>query len=74
MTMIDHRRVIVYGGQTIDNGEPRPLADLFVYDQNLDVDARAERTHTLGMPPFSGVELAQAHEGGAPALPFGRGR
>lgn len=34
MTMIDHKRVLVYGGQTIDptTQTARPLADLFVYD------------------------------------------
>ena len=34
MTMIDHRRLVVYGGQTIDPvaQTAKPLADLFVYD------------------------------------------
>ena len=34
MTMIDHRRLVVYGGQTIDSATQTamPLADLFVYD------------------------------------------
>lgn len=32
MTMIDHKRFIVYGGQTIEKDEAKPLADLFVYD------------------------------------------
>lgn len=33
MTMIDNTRFIVYGGQTIANdGEAKPLEDLFVYN------------------------------------------
>lgn len=34
MTMIDHRRLVVYGGQTVDPATQTamPLADLFVYD------------------------------------------
>jgi len=33
MTMIDNTRFIVYGGQTIENdGEAKPLEDLFVYN------------------------------------------
>lgn len=32
MTMIDHKRFIVYGGQTIEQDEPKPLSDLYVYD------------------------------------------
>ena len=32
MTMIDHKRFIVYGGQTIDKDTAKPLSDLFVYD------------------------------------------
>ena len=33
MTMIDHRKLIVYGGQTVDaTRRAKPLADLFVYD------------------------------------------
>lgn len=32
MTMIDHKRFIVYGGQTIEKDAAKPLSDLFVYD------------------------------------------
>ena len=32
MTMIDHKRFIVYCGQTIDKDTAKPLSDLFVYD------------------------------------------
>lgn len=32
LTMIDHKRFIVYGGQTIDKDTAKPLSDLFVYD------------------------------------------
>ncbi|KAL7522495.1 hypothetical protein ACHAWX_007181 [Stephanocyclus meneghinianus] len=34
MTMIDHRRLVIYGGQTVDPSTQtaKPLADLFVYD------------------------------------------
>eukprot|EP00804_Cyclotella_cryptica_P010864 CCRYP_008793-RA/>CCRYP_008793-RA protein AED:0.00 eAED:0.00 QI:1125/-1/1/1/-1/1/1/198/434 len=34
MTMIDHKRLVVYGGQTFDQATQtaKPLADLFVYD------------------------------------------
>lgn len=58
MTMIDHRRFIVYGGQTINDGEPRPLADLFVYDlmdgtwtRPINCDGVARTWHTANFLP-----------------------
>ena len=32
MTMIDHRRLVVYGGQTMKGSSPETLADLYIYD------------------------------------------
>lgn len=58
MTMIDHRRLIVYGGQTIEKGSAKPLADLFVYDmsdgewtQPINCDGIARTWHTANFLP-----------------------
>ncbi|KAL9186967.1 hypothetical protein ACHAXT_010687 [Thalassiosira profunda] len=59
MTMIDHNRFIVYGGQTIDKDETaRPLADLFVYDlakrewsKPFNCDGVARTWHTANFLP-----------------------
>lgn len=58
MTMIDHRRFIVYGGQTIDQDEAKPLADLFVYDlldntwtQPMNCDGVARTWHSANFLP-----------------------
>lgn len=58
MTMIDHRRLIVYGGQTIEKGAAKPLADLFVYDmmdgewsQPINCDGVARTWHTANFLP-----------------------
>lgn len=32
MTMIDHRRLVVYGGQTMTGSSPETLSDLYIYD------------------------------------------
>ena len=32
MTMIDHRRLVVYGGHTMKGSSPETLADLYIYD------------------------------------------
>ena len=62
MTMIDHRRFVVYGGQTIDKGTgeegPRPLADLHVHDledgswtRPINCDGIARTWHTANFLP-----------------------
>ena len=58
MTMIDHRRLIVYGGQTIEKDAAKPLADLFVYDmmdgewtQPMNCDGVARTWHTANFLP-----------------------
>lgn len=58
MTMIDHRRLIVYGGQTIEKDAAKPLADLFVYDmmdgewsQPINCDGVARTWHTANFLP-----------------------
>ena len=58
MTMIDHRRLIVYGGQTIEKNTAKPLADLFVYDmmdgtwtQPIHCDGVARTWHTANFLP-----------------------
>ncbi|KAL7513119.1 hypothetical protein ACHAXN_010177 [Cyclotella atomus] len=60
MTMIDHRRLVVYGGQTVDpvSQTPMPLADLFVYDlfdhtwtKPINCDGVARTWHTANFLP-----------------------
>ena len=61
MTMIDHRRFVVYGGQTIDKGTgegPSPLADLHVHDledgswtRPINCDGIARTWHTANFLP-----------------------
>lgn len=58
MTMIDHKRFIVYGGQTIANGEAKPLSDLFVFDMSegkwtkpINCDGIARTWHTANFLP-----------------------
>lgn len=58
MTMIDHKRFIVYGGQTIENDTAKPLADMFVYDlmegswtQPINCDGIARTWHTANFLP-----------------------
>jgi len=58
MTMIDHKRFIVYGGQTIEKGAARPLSDLFVYDlmehrwtRPVNCDGIARTWHTANFLP-----------------------
>jgi hypothetical protein len=60
MTMIDHRRFVVYGGQAIDGGaaSPRPLADLHVHDlgdgswtRPINCDGVARAWHTANFLP-----------------------
>ena len=58
MTMIDHKRFIVYGGQTIEKDTAKPLADLFVYDlmehtwtKPVNCDGIARTWHTANFLP-----------------------
>lgn len=60
MTMIDHRRLVVYGGQTVDpvSQTAMPLADLFVYDllnhtwtKPINCDGVARTWHTANFLP-----------------------
>lgn len=60
MTMIDHRRFVVYGGQTIDRGDemPRTIADLYVHDledgswsRPINCDGVARTWHTANFLP-----------------------
>ncbi len=60
MTMIDHRRFVVYGGQTIDRGDemPRTLADLYLHDledgswtRPINCDGVARTWHTANFLP-----------------------
>ena len=62
MTMIDHRRFIIYGGQTImeqhGSSSAAPLADLFVYDlmdgswsRPINCDGVARTWHTANFLP-----------------------
>lgn len=58
MTMIDHKRFIVYGGQTIEKDTAKPLSDLFVYDlldgkwtRPINCDGVARTWHTANFLP-----------------------
>lgn len=58
MTMIDNRRLIVYGGQTVQKEVAKPLKDLFVYDmmdgtwtKPINCDGVARTWHTADFLP-----------------------
>lgn len=58
MTMIDQSKFVVYGGQTIHQGEAKPLSDLFVYDlmdgkwsRPMNCDGVARTWHTANFLP-----------------------
>lgn len=58
MNMIDHKRFIVYGGQSIGQDSAKPLSDLFVYDlmdhkwtQPINCKGVARTWHTANFLP-----------------------